>query len=85
MPVGGWGLVAEGAVQHGAKTALAAFGRRHPWAARPRGLMAKMLPMPTRQCCHPVLRFVLVIADDALLHVENGSRRLPMPDHGDVR
>jgi hypothetical protein len=85
VTVGGWVLVAQGAVQHGAETALAAFSRRHPWAVCPRGLMAQMLPMPTRQYRYPVLRFVLVIADDALLHVEDGSRRLTRHDHSDVR
>jgi hypothetical protein len=83
VPVGGWILVAQGAVEHGAKTALAAFGRHHPWAVGPWGLMAQMLPMATGQDRHPVLRVVLVIADDALLHVEDGSRRPIMQDHKD--
>ena len=47
--------------------------------------MAQMLPMPARQDRHPVLRVVLVIADDALRHVKDGSRRLIMDDHRDVR
>lgn len=85
VPVGGRVLVAQRAVEPGAETALAAFGRRHPWAVRPRGLMAQVLPMPTRQYRYPVLRFVLVIADDALFHVEDGSRRLTRRDHSDVR
>jgi hypothetical protein len=55
-------VVAEGAVEPGAKTPLTACGRHDPWAIGPRGLMAQMLPMPTRQCCHPALRFVLVTA-----------------------
>ena len=85
MPVGGWVLVAQGAVEPGAKTARAAFGRRHPGAARPRRLVAQMLPMPTRQDGHPVLRVVLVIADDALHHVEDGSRCLTRHAYGYVR
>jgi hypothetical protein len=82
--VGEWILVASVAVQHDTKTALAAFGRRHPGAVRPRGLMPKMLLMPTRQYGHPVLRFVLVVADNALFHVEDGSMRVTMHDHSDV-
>jgi hypothetical protein len=31
-----------------------------------------------------VLLFVLVIADDVLLHVENGSMRLTIHDQGDM-
>jgi hypothetical protein len=85
VPVGEWVLVAEGVVQPGAKTTLTACGRHYPWAIGPRGLMAKMLLMPTRQYRHPVLRVVLVIADDALRHVEDGSRRSIMDDHSDVR
>ena len=81
MPVGAWVLVAERAVQHGAKTTLTACGRRHPGAVRPRRLMTKMLLMPTRQRRHPVLRVVLMRADDPLRHFEHGSRRLTMHDH----
>ena len=84
LPVGEWVLVAEGAVEPDAKTTLAACGRRHPWAARPRRLMTKMLLMPTRQRHHPVLRVVLMRADDTLRHVEHGSRRLTRHDHRDV-
>jgi hypothetical protein len=46
--------------------------------------MAQVLPMPARQDRHPGLRVVLVIGDDALRHVEAGSRRPMMDDHRDV-
>jgi hypothetical protein len=85
VSVGAWVLVAQGAVDRGAKMTLTTFGRHHPWAIGPRGLMAQMLPMPTRQDRHPVLRVVLVIADDALHHVEAGSGRLIRHDHREVR
>jgi hypothetical protein len=79
-----WVVVAEGAVEPGAKTTLTAWGRHHPWAMGSRGLMAQVLPRPTRQDRHPGLRVVLVIADDALRHVEDGSRRPIMYDHSNV-
>jgi hypothetical protein len=83
LSVGAWVVVAEGAVGPGAKTTLTAWGRHYQWAMGLRGLMAQVLRMPTRQDRPPGLRVVLVIADDGLRHVENGSKRPIMCDHGD--
>jgi hypothetical protein len=61
-----------------------------PWSSSSRGgsstgVMAPVVPTPTRQDRHPVRRVVLVIADDALPTVEAGSRRLTRRDHREVR
>ena len=44
------------------------FGRGHPWAIRPRWLVSKMLMVTAVELGHPVLLFVLLIANYASLH-----------------
>ncbi len=47
----------------------AALRGSNPRAVRPWWLMAKMLVVSALEFGHPVLLFVLLIADDAFLHV----------------
>jgi hypothetical protein len=46
---------------------LTFFGE-DPWPAHKGRLMAHVLPMPTRQISHPIAVFVLMKADDGLIH-----------------
>jgi hypothetical protein len=41
---------------------------KNPWAVEERWVMSNMLPVPTGQIGNPIAMFVLVIADDRLLH-----------------
>ena len=55
-------------VEHVAEMANTALRRLNPRAVRPRWLMAKMLMVSTLEFSHPMLLFVLLIADNAFLH-----------------
>lgn len=47
---------------------LAAFGDDDPGTAEKRRLMPDMLAMAAGQISHPVAKFILMIADDELVH-----------------
>lgn len=61
-------LVALFAVQDHAKVSRAAFGGRHPGAAEKGRMVSHMLPVAAGQIGDPMAFFVLMIADDGLVH-----------------
>jgi hypothetical protein len=62
-------VVAFLTVEHVAEMAGAALRRSNPRSVRPWWLMAKMLVVSALEFGHPVQLFVLLIADNAFLHV----------------
>ena len=61
-------VVALRAVEHSPKVVAPAFRRCNPRPVRPGRLMADVLMVSALELGHPVLLFILVIADDAFLH-----------------
>ena len=62
-------LVALFAVQDHAEMLRAPFFGRHPGAAEKRRMVSHMLPVTAGQIGNPMAFFILVIADDGLVHV----------------
>ena len=56
------------AVQDSAEILPAALGCQYPGTAEKRGMVPDMLAMAAGQICHPMPFFVLMIADDRLIH-----------------
>lgn len=50
---------------------LPPFLCQNPWPIRHRWLMAHMLAMAAFQICHPVTKFIYMIANNGLLHAQS--------------
>ena len=67
-PISGCPLVALPASQHMTKNTVAAFPFDRPGSIRPRWVMAHMLVVPAFELGDPITHFVLMKADNSLVH-----------------